>query len=64
MIRPDDDVIDSQPENGFFLQPAVEVGHKAQVTVTPLANRIYRWRDFSKALSQTRLFKNWDVFLG
>ena len=42
VIRPDDDAIDSQAESGFFVQLAVEVGHEAQVTVTPLANRIYR----------------------
>ena len=42
VIRPDDDVIDSQAESGFFVQLAVEVGHEAQVSVTPLANRIYR----------------------
>ena len=42
MIRPDDDVIDSHAESGFFVQLAVEVGHEAQVTVTPLTNRIYR----------------------
>ena len=42
VIRPDDDVIDSNAESGFFVQLAVDVGHEAQVTVTPLANRIYR----------------------
>ena len=42
MIRPDDDVIDSYAESGFFVQLAVEVGHEVQVTVTPLTNRIYR----------------------
>lgn len=29
VIRPDDDVIDSQAESGFFVQLAVEVGHEA-----------------------------------
>ena len=42
VIRPDDDVIDSQSESGFFVQLVVEIGHEAQVTVTPLANRVYR----------------------
>ena len=42
VIRPDDDIIDSQAESGFFVQLAVEVGHEAHITVTPLANRIYR----------------------
>ena len=42
VIRPDDDFIDSQTESGFFVQFSVEGGHKAQVTVTPLAKRIYR----------------------
>ena len=42
MIRPDDDVIDSYAESGFFVQLAVEVGHEVQVTVTPLTYRIYR----------------------
>ena len=42
VIRPDDDVIDSQAESGFFVQLAVEAGHEAHVTVTPLANRVYR----------------------
>ena len=42
MIRPDDDVIYSQTESRFFLQLAVEAGHEAHITVTPLANRVYR----------------------
>ena len=42
VIRPNDAVIDSKAESGFFVQLAVEVGNEAQVTVTPLANRIYR----------------------
>ena len=42
VIRPDDDVIDYQTESGFFVQLAVEAGHEAHVTVTPLANRVYR----------------------
>ena len=42
VIRPDDDVIDSQAESGFFVQLAVEAGREAHVTVTPLANRVYR----------------------
>ncbi len=42
VIRPSDDVIDPQAESGFFLQLAVEAGHEAHVTVTPLANRVYR----------------------
>ena len=42
VIRPDDDVIGSQAESGFFVQLAVEAGHEAHVTVTPLANRVYR----------------------
>ena len=42
VIQPDDDVIDYQTESGFFVQLAVEAGHEAHVTVTPLANRVYR----------------------
>ena len=42
VIRPDDDVIDAQAESGFFVQLAVEAGREAHVTVTPLANRVYR----------------------
>ena len=42
VIQPDDDVIDSLAECRFFVQLAVEAGHEAHVTVTPLANRIYR----------------------
>ena len=42
VIRPDDDVIDSQAESRFFVQLVVEAGHEAHVTVTPLANRVYR----------------------
>ena len=42
VIRPDHDVIDSQAESGFFVQLAVEAGHEAHVTVTPLAHRVYR----------------------
>ena len=42
VIRPDHDVIDAQAESGFFVQLAVEAGHEAHVTVTPLANRIAR----------------------
>ena len=42
VIRPDDDVIESHAESGFFVQLAVEAGHEAHVTVTPLANRVYR----------------------
>ena len=64
VIQADDDVIDPQAESGFFLQLAVEVGHEAQVTVKSHANRINRWGYLSEALSQTRLFKNWDGFLG
>lgn len=42
VIRPDDEVIDPQAISGFFVQLAVEAGHEAHVTVTPLANRVYR----------------------
>ena len=42
VIRPDHDMIDAQAESGFFVQLAVEAGHEAHVTVTPLANRIAR----------------------
>ena len=42
VIRPDDDVIGSQTESGFFVQLSVEVGYEAHVTVKPLANRIQR----------------------
>ena len=42
VIRPDDDVIDSQAESRFFVQLVVEAGPEAHVTVTPLANRVHR----------------------
>jgi len=42
VIQPDDDVIDAQAESGFFVQLVVEAGREAHVTVTPLANRVYR----------------------
>ncbi len=42
VIQPDDDVIDSHAESGFFVQLAIDAGHEAHVTVTPLANRVYR----------------------
>ena len=42
VIRSDDDVIRSHAESGFFVQLVVEAGHEAHVTVTPLANRVYR----------------------
>ena len=42
VLRPDDDVIVSRAESGFFVQLAVEVGREAQVSLTPLASRIYR----------------------
>ena len=42
VIQPADDVIDSHAESWFFVQLAVEAGHEAHVTVTPLANRVYR----------------------
>ena len=42
VIRPDDDVINSQAESRFFVQLAVEAGHEAHLPVKPLANRIYR----------------------
>ena len=43
VIRPDDDVIDSHAESSFFVQLAGEAGYEVHVTVTPLANRVYRW---------------------
>ena len=42
VIRPDHDMIDAQAESGFFAQLAVEAGHEAHVTVTPLASRVAR----------------------
>ena len=42
VIRPDDNIIESHTETEFFVQLSVEVGSEAHVTVTPLANRIYR----------------------
>ena len=42
VVRPHDEIIDSRAESGFFVQLAVEAGHEAHVTVTPLANRVYR----------------------
>jgi predicted Zn finger-like uncharacterized protein len=42
VIRPDDDIIDSQAESGFFVQLVVEASPEAHVTVTPLANIVHR----------------------
>ena len=42
VIRPDDKVIDPQAKSRFFVQLVVEAGQEAHVTVTPLANRVYR----------------------
>ncbi|GEM_PF-374032 len=42
VIRPDDDFIEPQSESRFFVQLSVPAGHEAQVTVTLLANRVYR----------------------
>ena len=42
VIRPDDDIIDSQAESGFFVQLVVEAGPEAHITVTPLANSVKR----------------------
>ena len=61
MSRPDDDVIASQAESGFFVQLAVEAGHEVHVSVTPLANRVYRWEVLSKVPSQKLLFKNFNI---
>tara|TARA_B100000035_G_scaffold253806_1_gene223234 strand:+ start:514 stop:960 length:447 start_codon:yes stop_codon:yes gene_type:complete len=42
VIRPDDKVIDPQAKSRFFVQLVVEAGQEVHVTVTPLANRVYR----------------------
>jgi len=42
VIRPDLDLIEGDKNSRFFVQIALEAATEAHVTVTPLANRIYR----------------------
>ena len=41
-LSPDHDIINAKAESGFFVQLAFDVNTETQVTVTPLANRVYR----------------------
>ena len=41
-LLPDHDIINAKAESGFFVQLAFNAKTEVQVTVTPLANRVYR----------------------
>ena len=41
-LSPDHDIINAKAESGFFVQFAFDVNTEMQVTVTPLANRVFR----------------------
>jgi hypothetical protein len=41
-LSPDHDIINAKAESGFFAQFAFDANTEMQVTVTPLANRVYR----------------------
>ena len=41
-LSPDHDIINAKAESGFFVQLAFAGDTEMQVTVTPLANRVYR----------------------
>ena len=41
-LSPDHDIINAKAESGFFVQLALAANSEVQVTVTPLANRVYR----------------------
>ena len=41
-LSPDHDIINAKAESGFFVQLAFDVNTEMQVTVTPLANRVFR----------------------
>ena len=41
-LSPDHDIINAKSESGFFVQLAFDSKTEMQVTVTPLANRVYR----------------------
>ena len=41
-LSPDHDIINVKAESGFFVQFAFDVNTEMQVTVTPLANRVFR----------------------
>ncbi|MDB2514041.1 zinc-ribbon domain-containing protein [Alphaproteobacteria bacterium] len=41
-LSPDHDIINAKAESGFFVQLAFDANTEMQVTVTPLANRVYR----------------------
>lgn len=41
-LSPDHDIINAKAESGFFVQLALAGDSEVQVTVTPLANRVYR----------------------
>ena len=41
-LSPDHDIINAKAESGFFVQLALAGDSEVQVTVTPLANRVFR----------------------
>jgi predicted Zn finger-like uncharacterized protein len=41
-LSPDHDIINAKAESGFFVQLAFDANTEMQVTVTPLANRVFR----------------------
>ena len=41
-LSPDHDIINAKAESGFFVQLAFAANTEMQVTVTPLANQVYR----------------------
>ena len=41
-LSPDHDIINANAESGFFVQLSFDANTEMQVTVTPLANRVYR----------------------
>ena len=42
VVRPDYDIINAKSGSGFFVQLVLDSGTEVQVTVTPLANQVYR----------------------
>jgi predicted Zn finger-like uncharacterized protein len=42
LLRPETDIIAGSAASGFFTQLTLEAAQEVQVTVTPLANRVYR----------------------
>jgi hypothetical protein len=41
-LSPDHDIINANAESGFFVQFSFDANTEMQVTVMPLANRVYR----------------------